>query len=110
MQKRIAAAAGYYDIKFRIDKAYAKVNVRWTELTGYSRADGKFQGERPLGQTSVAGAEAGGRRRAAQRPHQTRTAQARRLPDRDRRRNRAARRSVIDERDYWFDGKTFEEL
>ena len=46
MSKRVLAAQGQYDIRFRIDKPYRKVVVTWTELVGYSRADGKHEGER----------------------------------------------------------------
>src|SRR5207237_8680393 len=36
MLKRIAAAKGYYDVKYRVDKAYRKVTISRSELSGYS--------------------------------------------------------------------------
>ncbi len=87
MMKRTAAAQGQYDVRFRIDKPYRKVVVKWIELTGYSRTDGKAQGERALGQTAIAaprmppqaGAQLVARTRLG-------SAQTRRVPDRAGRR------------------------
>jgi hypothetical protein len=111
MQARIAAAKGYYDIRYRVDKPYAKVTVRWSELTGYTREDGKFQGERPLGQSSIinprptpqAGAQLTGRSKLGTLP----PGAYRIAIDGE---TSAGQKALLDQRDFWFDGKTFEEL
>jgi hypothetical protein len=53
MQKRVVAARGYYDVRYRVDKPYTKITVTWTELTGYSQATGKYEAEHDLGQVSI---------------------------------------------------------
>ena len=53
MQKRIAAAHGSYDVRFRVDKAYRKVTISWSGLTGYSEATGAFEAAQDLGQVSA---------------------------------------------------------
>jgi len=111
MQKRIAQAAGYYDVKYRIDKPYRQVTVTWTELQGYSRETGKFSGERAAGVTRIAAP------RAFSQTGAYLTARTRMDPlqagaYRIRLEGEAAAGSpvLIDERIYWFDGKRFEEL
>jgi hypothetical protein len=110
-QKKLADTAGWYAVKFRIDKPFTRVQIRWSELVHYSRENGSFESERPLGESSVAnprmppepGAQLTGRTRLQ--PIQPgayrillegQTATGGKIP--------------IDQRDYWFDGKTFEEL
>jgi hypothetical protein len=105
-QKRMAGASGYYGVKYRLDREYAKVSVRWAELTGYSRESGKFAGERALGSTAAQRAKPGvgltarkkldGLKQGAYRL----TIEAETL----------AGKIKVDERDFWFDGKIFEEL
>ena len=111
MRKRIAASAGYYDVKVRVDKPYMKTTVRWTELAGYSREDGKFQSERPLGQSSASGPKTTA---PAAAPLNARTKLEPLKPGAYRiaveGETGAGRKVNIDERDFWFDGKTFEEL
>jgi hypothetical protein len=111
MQKRITQAAGAYDVKFRIDKPYRQVTVTWIELQGYSRDTGKFSAERHAGSSQVAnprippqsGAQLNARTKMEPLPP---GAYRIRLEG-----SAAAGQSVlIDERVYWFDGKSFEEL
>jgi len=112
MQKRLAAASGWVGIKYRVDKAYAKINIRWVELTGYSRPDGKFEGERPIGATVVANVRMAGPS-GAQLTARTKLTGVlkpgayRIAIESD---TVAGEKVRIDQRDYWFDGKTFEEL
>jgi hypothetical protein len=108
-QKRVAAAAGYYAIRYRIDKPYALVNVRWTALEGYNREDGKFQAERPQAQISIAAP----RMPAAGPPLTGRTKSEALKPGAYRitmEGELAGQKVKIDERNFWFDGKRFEEL
>jgi hypothetical protein len=111
MLKRSAIAQGEYDVRFRIDKAYHKVVVKWSELTGYSRSEGKAQGERALGQTAVAGpkpaVQAGGHLVARTRLEALKPGAYRVVLAGE---SAAGESSQIDERTFWFDGKTFEEL
>jgi hypothetical protein len=111
MVKRSAAAQGQYDIRFRVDKSYRKVTVSWVELAGYARATGKYETERELGQSTLPNTK------PSPQPAMPLTARTKlpelkpgayrvRLDGED-----VADQSVrIDERTYWFDGKTFEEL
>ncbi|HXA48939.1 MAG TPA: hypothetical protein VNV86_01475 [Candidatus Acidoferrum sp.] len=110
MRRRLAAADGWFAIKYRVDKAYAKVNIRWTGLAGYSRETGKFENEQPVGALAVAnvkapvpaGAESTGRLKLGTlKPGAYRIAIEGEI---------AGSGVAIDHRDYWFDGKTFEEL
>jgi hypothetical protein len=110
-RKRLAAADGWFAVKYRVDKAYAKVYLRWTELTGYSRETGKFEGESPAGNIAVgnvkapvpAGAQSTGRLKLGTlKPGAYRIAiEGETAP---------GATVAIDRRDYWFDGKFFEEL
>jgi len=109
MQKRAAAVAGYSVVRYRIDKPYVRVNIRWTGLEGYNREDGKFQAEREAGQSSIAaprmpasGPPLSGRTKLdALKPGAYRVTLEGEL---------AGQKIKIDERDFWFDGKRFEEL
>ena len=109
MQKRIAAASGQYGIKYRVDKPYGRVRVRWVELAGYSREDGKFQSERALGESSATGA-----RPQTGAPLTLRTKLESLKPGAYRieieGETAAGARTRIDRRDFWFDGKIFEEI
>lgn len=111
MQKRIAAAAGMYAIKYRVDKAYSKVNVRWAELTGYSREDGKFESVRALG-TASAAAPRMPAQPGAQLTLRTRLDALKPGAYRIDLEGEPANgeKTRIDVRDFWFDGKSFEEL
>jgi hypothetical protein len=111
MARRTAAAQGQYAIRFRLDKSYRKVTVNWMELAGYARATGKFDAERALGQSALPNPKLPPQSGA---PLTART----KLPvlqpgayrvrlDGEDANGQGAR---IDERTYWFDGKTFEEL
>jgi hypothetical protein len=110
-RKRLAAADGWFAVKYRVDKAYPKVNLRWTELTGYSRETGKFEGETPVGNIAVAnvkapvpaGAQSTGRLKLG-----TLKPGAYRITI--ERETAPGTTVAIDRRDYWFDGKSFEEL
>ncbi len=109
--KHLLAAQGQYDIRFRIDKPYRKVVVSWAELAGYSRAEGKHQGERPLGQTTLASP----RMSPQSGPHliartKLETLQPGAYRVRLQGESPAGELMKIDERTYWFDGKSFEEL
>jgi hypothetical protein len=111
MRKRLAATDGWFAVKYRVDKAYPKVTLRWTELTGYSRETGKFEGETPVGNVAVAnvkppvpaGAQLTGRLKLGTvKPGAYRiTIEGETAP---------GATVAIDRRDYWFDGKFFEEL
>ena len=111
-QQRLAAALGWVGVKYRVEKPYAKVHIRWTELTGYERENGKFDAERPLGASTAvnvrmpaaAGAQLTGRTKlnGPLRPGAYRI-----LLEGE---SAAGEKVRIDCRDYWFDGKTFEEI
>jgi hypothetical protein len=111
MIKRSAAALGQYTVHFRVDQSYRKVTVSWMELAGYVRATGKYDGERALGQSALANPklppQAGG-------PLTARTKLPTLAPGAYRVRLEGevatGQAGKIDERSYWFDGKTFEEL
>ena len=111
MVKRSAAARGQYAIRFRVDKSYHKTTVSWTGLSGYARDTGKYEAERPLGQSVMPNLKPpvqGGSPLTARTklPVLAPGAYRVRLEGEDAG-GQAAR---IDERTYWFDGKTFEEL
>jgi hypothetical protein len=111
MVKRSAAALGQYTVRFRVDKSYRKVTVSWMELAGYARATGRFNGERALGQSALANPKLppqGGSPITAHTklPKLATGAYCVRLEGEDA----AGQAGKIDERSYWFDGKTFEEL
>jgi hypothetical protein len=110
MQKRIAAARGMYDLKYRVDRAYRKIVLSWSELKGYSKPDGQFESERALAQASfpnVAKPAPGAliTARIHMEPLQPGTYRVRIEGE-----SLAGGTSKIDERIYWFDGKTFEEM
>lgn len=112
MQKRIAAAAGWVGIRYRVDKSYGRVQIRWSELAGYSRSDGKFESERPVGASSAATVKAAGPA-GAQLTARTKLSAplkpgAYRIAIEGV--SAAGETVAIERRDYWFDGKTFEEL
>jgi 5-hydroxyisourate hydrolase-like protein (transthyretin family) len=111
MIKRSAAALGQYAVRFRVDKSYRKVTVSWMELAGYARATGKYDGERALGQSALANPKLPPRDGS---PVTARTKLPTLAPGAYRVRlegeSAAAQAEKIDERCYWFDGKTFEEL
>jgi hypothetical protein len=111
MRRRLAAAEGWFAIKYRVDRAYAKVDIQWTELTGYTRENGKFLTENPLGASTAAnirvpppgGAPLTGRTKLGSlKPGAYRIAIEGETT--------AGVKTRIDQRDYWFDGKIFEEL
>jgi hypothetical protein len=111
MIKRSAAALGQYAVRFRLDKSYRKVTVSWMELAGCVRATGKYNGERALGQSEL------GKSRPTPQAGSALTARTKlsklaagayrvRLEGEDT----SGQAGKIDQRSYWFDGKTFEEL
>ena len=110
MVKRLAAAQGQYTIRFRVDKSYRKVTVSWLELAGYARETGKYAAERALGQGTVPNPKPP----LAGSPLTARTKLPLLKPGAYRVRlegeDAAGPAGKIDERTYWFDGKTFEEL
>ena len=110
MQKRIAAAHGSYDVRFRVDRAYRKVTLAWSELTGYGAANGSFEAARDLGQTAVPNP----RKPAPGTPPMTARVHLEPLKTGAFRvrlsgEGMAGEAVPIDERTFWFDGKTFEE-
>jgi hypothetical protein len=111
MIKRSAAALGQYTVRFRVEKSYRKIAVCWMELAGYVRATGKYNGERALGQSEL------GNSRPTPQSGSALTARTKlsklaagayrvRLEGEDT----SGQAGKIDQRSYWFDGKTFEEL
>jgi hypothetical protein len=110
MKKRIAEATGYYDVKFRPDKAYARATVTWILLQGYARETGQFQTERVLGHISLTGARVPPvgtlplNARSKLEPLQPGAYRIRLEGDVP-----GAQPARIDERTFWFDGKKFEE-
>jgi hypothetical protein len=111
MIKRSAAALGQYTVRFRVDKSYRKVTVSWMELAGYVRATGKYNGERALGQSELGNSrptpQAGSALTARTKLSKLAAGAYRvRLEGEDA----SGQAGKIDERSYWFDGKTFEEL
>jgi len=109
MQKRLVAARGYYDVRYRVDKSYAKITVTWSELTGYSQATGKYEAEHGLGQVSIPNV-----RKPAQGAIPTARVHLETLKPggyslRLEGESLTGETAKIDERIYWFDGKTFEE-
>ena len=111
MIKRSAAALGQYTVRFRLDKSYRKVAISWMELTAYARATGKFDSERALGQSMLANPKLPP---PSGSPLTARTKLAALAPGAYRIRlegeDATGLAAKIDERSYWFDGKTFEEL
>ena len=111
MVKKTAAALGQYAIRFRLDKSYRKVTVKWTELAGYARATGKFDAQRELGQSALPNPKLPPQAAA---PLTARTKLPVLQPGAYRVRlegeDASGQAAPIDERTYWFDGKTFEEL
>jgi hypothetical protein len=111
MIKRSAAAQGQYDIRFRVDRSYRKVTVYWVELAGYARATGRYELERQLGQSTLPNTKPSPQ---AAVPLTARTKLPELKPGAYRVRldgeDMAGQSVRIDERTYWFDGKTFEEL
>ena len=110
MKKRLAAASGWLAIRYRVDKPFAKVKIRWSELTGYSREEGKFEAERPLGSSTAvnvrpaapASAQITGRTKLEPlKPGAYRVVLEGET---------SGQKVPIDRRDYWFDGKIFEEI
>jgi hypothetical protein len=111
MIKRSAAALGQYIVRFRVDRSYRKVTVGWRELAGYARATGKFSGERALGHSALANPKLTPQPGS---PLTARTKLPKLAPGAYRVRlegeDASGQAGKIDERSYWFDGKTFEEL
>ena len=110
MQKRIAAAHGIYDVRFRVDRAYRNVTLAWSELTGYGAANGSFEAARDLGLTSLPNA----RKPTPGTPPMTARVHLETLKTGAFRvrlsgEGMAGEALPIDERTFWFDGKTFEE-
>ncbi len=109
--KRSAAALGQYTARFRVDRSYRKITVSWMELAGYVRATGKYDSERALGQSALANAKLPPQ---AGSPLTARTKLPKLAPGAYRVRlegeDASGQAGKIDERSYWFDGKTFEEL
>jgi hypothetical protein len=111
MIRRSAAALGQYTVRLRVDRSYRKVTVSWMELAGYVRATGKYDGERALGQSALVNPkltpQAGSPLTARTKLPTLATGAYRvRLEGEDA----SGQAAKIDERSYWFDGKTFEEL
>ncbi|MEO8594018.1 MAG: hypothetical protein ABI759_11915 [Candidatus Solibacter sp.] len=111
MLKRTVAAQGQFAIRCRLDKAYRKLTVSWSELVGYSRPTGRYEAERSVGQ----GSQAAPRASLAAGPPATMRAKLPTLqPGAYRVRlegeGQDGVNTRIDERTYWFDGKVFEEL
>jgi hypothetical protein len=111
MVKRLAAATGQYAIRFRVDKSYRKVTVSWSELAGYVRPTGKYASERELGQSALPNPKLAPQTGS---PLTARTKLPLLAPGAYRIRLEGeggdGQTAKIDERNYWFDGKTFEEL
>jgi hypothetical protein len=111
MIKRSAAALGQYTARFRVDRSYRKITVSWMELAGYARATGKYDGERALGQSALANPKLPPQPGS---PLTARTKLPKLAPGAYRVRlegeDDSSQAAKIDERSYWFDGKTFEEL
>jgi hypothetical protein len=111
MVKRSAAAQGQYDVRFRVDRNYRKVTVNWVELAGYARVTGKYEAERELGQSTLPNTKPSPQPAV---PLTARTKLPALKPGAYRVRldgeDAAGQAARIDERTYWFDGKTFEEL
>ena len=111
MIKRSAVALGQYTVHFRVGKSYRKVTISWMELVGYVRATGKYDGERELGQWGLASPkltpQTGSALTARTKLSKLAAGAYRiRLEGEDT----SGQSGKIDERSYWFDGKTFEEL
>jgi hypothetical protein len=111
MIKRSAAALGQYTVHFRVDRSYRKVTVSWMELAGYVRATGKYDGERALGQSALVNPKLPPQTGS---PLTARTKLPKLAPGAYRigleGEDASGQAAKIDERSYWFDGKTFEEL
>jgi hypothetical protein len=112
MIKRSAAAVGQYTVRFRVDKNYRVVTVSWMELAGYARATGEYAGERALGQSALPNPklppQAGSLLMTAHTKLPTLAPGAYRV--RLEGESATGQAGKIDERSYWFDGRTFEEL
>jgi len=110
MKKKLGSAQGQYDVRYRIDKPYRKVVVSWTALRGYVPASGAYEGESPLGQAVVTAPkmqpQGGGNLTARVKVEPLKPGAYRIALAGEGAGGEAAK---IDERTYWFDGKTFEE-
>jgi len=108
MQKRISAARGEYDVRFRVDKSYRRVTLLWSRLTGYSVATGAFESATNLAETSIPNVH-----KAPGPPLTARIHVEPLKPGAFRLRltgeGMAGEAAPIDERIFVFDGKTFEE-
>lgn len=108
MQKRLSAAKGEFDVRFRVDKSYRKVTLLWSQLTGYSAATGAFASAANLGETSIPGVH-----RVPGAPLTARIHLETLKPAVFRLRltgeGMGGEAASIDERVFVFDGKTFEE-
>jgi hypothetical protein len=94
-----------------VDKSYRRLTVSWARLEGYARNSGRFAGERALGQSAMPASKlplsGGGLLTARTKlPALAAGAYRIRLDGEDA----GGQSGRIDERSYWFDGKTFEEL
>jgi len=109
--RRSAAAQGQFTIRCRLDKSYSKLTASWSELTGYSRASGRYESERPAGQSSIVGPKPPP---VAAPPLMLRTKlpaiQAGAYRIRLEAEGTDGAHTRVDERTYGFDGKVFEEL
>jgi hypothetical protein len=106
IKKRITDATGYFDVKFRPDKAYARVTITWIQLQNFTRETGAFEGERVLGRTPITGARVPGPGAA---PLNARSKLDPLQPGAYRIRLEGDN-AQIDQRTFWFDGKKFQEL
>ncbi len=87
------------------------MTVSWLELAGYSRPSGRYQAERALGQSTLPNPRVqapGAAPLTARTKLQALQSGAYRI--RLEGEDTAGGTARIDERTYWFDGKTFEEL
>ncbi|MEO8373277.1 MAG: hypothetical protein ABI806_29095 [Candidatus Solibacter sp.] len=111
MAKRTAAAQDQFAVRCRLEKAYRKLTLDWSELTGYARISGRYEAERAVAQTALLAPKPS----LPSAPPVTLRARLSLLqPGAYRVRLEAedvdGRTVRIDERSYWFDGKVFEEL
>jgi hypothetical protein len=109
-QKRLAAAAGWYGVKYRIEAPYARVTIRWSELEGYTRGSGKFTGERPVGASSTADVKPTGAGKLVESRVRMEPLKPGAYRIAIEGETAGGAKVAIDQRDFWFDGIFFDEL
>lgn len=109
-QKRLAAAAGWYGVKYRIEAPYAAVTIRWSALDGYVRGSGAFTAQRVLGTAPAANVKPAGAGKLLEQRIRLQALKPGAYRIAIEGETASGVKVAIDERDFWFDGQFFDEL